>query len=208
MSFYHSAAQRRTGYSTKVLTPVVSPVTNQELADWIRVDATDPVLPGLLIAATSYVIERLQSELINRARVVYYQDWPLVGRNYGGTISRSEARAQEQIKLPYSTLVSVEELKLYGVATTGYKIQQTTPGMILIEDIQYAIDSDKVAIECSYTAGYGATADDVPEAIKIAITMLAAFMYEHRGSCDAQQAFAMSGAKELLTPYMNEVVAL
>lgn len=208
MSFYHSAAQRRTGYSTKALTPVVSPVTNETLADWIRVDVTDPVLSGLLIAATSYVIERLQSELINRGRVVYYQDWPLVGRNYGGTISRSEAMAQEQIKLPYATLVSVEELKLYGEAATNYTIQKTTPATILIDDIRYVIDSDKVAIECSYTAGYGATAADVPEAIKIAITMIAAFMYEHRGSCDAQQAFAMSGAKELLTPYMNEVVAL
>jgi hypothetical protein len=46
----------------------------------------------------------------------------------------------------------------------------------------------------------------VPTAIKTAIMMIAAFMYEHRGQCDANDAIKKSGAANLLRPYKVEVV--
>lgn len=207
MSVYYNQPVYRTGYTTKATTPVVSPVTAQELADWLRLDdAADPVLNGILIAATSFVIERLQSELINRARTVSYQHWPTVGRFPPVDISRGEAAFLREIKLPYAALQSVELVNLYGEAFTDYDIQQTTPATIYIDAASYLTDQSSPAIYVEYTAGYGADATAVPEAIKTGITMLAAFIYEHRGACDALNAFNSSGAREALIPYMNEAV--
>lgn len=209
MSVYYNTPIRRSGYTSKATGTLTPPVTTQELADWLRLDdATDPVLNGILLASTSYVIERLQSELINRTRTVTYQHWPTVGRIPNVSISHTEAEFVREIKLPYATLVSVKLVELYGEAFTDYTIQQTTPATLYMSSGTFVAPQTEPAIYVEYTAGYGATATDVPDAIKAGVTMLAAYMYEHRGACDAMQAFNNSGAKELLTPYMNEVVTL
>lgn len=205
MSAYFSQPQLRSGYTTRPLSAVVSPVTTQELADWLRLDDnTDPLLSPLLVAATSYVIERLQSELLNRDRVVTYQHWPMVGKLYT-QLSYPDAQFEREIKLPYATLQSVTAVTLYGGVFTDYQVQETTPATLYIEPLQVT-DASEPAIEVQYVAGYGANAADVPEAIRVGITMMAAYLYSHRGACDAVTAFANSGARELLTPYMNELV--
>ena len=205
MSVYFSQPQLRSGYTTRPLSAVVSPVTTQELADWLRLDDnTDPLLSPLLTAATSYVIERLQSELLNRDRVVVYQHWPMVGRMYT-QLSQPDAMYENEIKLPYATLQSVTAVTIYGGVFTDYQIQQTTPATLYIDPLEVTDVSDP-AIEVQYVAGYGDEAADVPEVIRIGVTMMAAYLYSHRGACDAVTAFGNSGARELLTPYMNELV--
>jgi hypothetical protein len=62
-----------------------------------------------------------------------------------------------------------------------------------------AWDGSEVRVE--YTAGM----DVIPAAIKLGITTIAAFMFDHRGACDAEFALAKSGAINFLKPYRVEV---
>jgi hypothetical protein len=58
------------------------------------------------------------------------------------------------------------------------------------------------AIKITYTAGYGATAQNVPEPIRIAMMQYCAFMYEHRGDGDGGGApVPPKLLTQLLTPY-------
>lgn len=202
MSIYHSHPQRRQGYKSTPLTEAVSPVTNQELADWLRLDDdTDPILAGILTTVTGYTIERLQSELINRQRKTIYENWPVIGTTGDWQISLSEARRQQEIVLPYARLQSIELVELYGDTFTSYIEQDTSPAQIFIEASTLTSDGAQPAILLEYTAGFGATAADVPEAIKTGIKMMAASMYEHRGQCSVADAWASSGAGMIMQPY-------
>ena len=59
--------------------PLVSPVTNQELADWLYLDDdTDPLLPVMTVTATQAVIDYLQRDLLPRAWILTHEDWPSV----------------------------------------------------------------------------------------------------------------------------------
>lgn len=200
--FYHTHLPGRQGYKSAALSEPVSPVTNQELADWLRLDDdTDPILPGILAAVTSYVIERLQSELINRERKTVYQNWPIIGTTGDCHISRSEARRAQEIVLPYARLQSVDLVELYGDTFTSYIEQDTSPAQIFIEAPTLTSDGTSPAIMLEYTAGYGEDAAAVPEAIKTGIKMMAASMYEHRGQCSVADAWASSGAGMIMQPY-------
>lgn len=202
MSIYHSHPQRRQGYKSTPLSEAQSPVTNQELADWLRLDDdTDPILAGILTTVTGYTIERLQSELINRERKTVYENWPVIGTTGDWQISRSEARRQQEIVLPYARLQSVELVELYGDAFTSYIEQDTSPAQIFIEAPTLTSDGTQPAIVIEYTAGFGVDATAVPEVIKTGIKMMAASMYEHRGQCSVADAWASSGAGMIMQPY-------
>jgi len=41
----------------------------------------------------------------------------------------------------------------------------------------------------------------VPAALRLAIIQMAAYMFEHRGDCDTDNAMKMSGAKSLVGSY-------
>lgn len=193
-------------YSSKPLSQVVSIITNEELADWLGVDATDSLLPIMASSATSSVIEYVQHELINRQREVIYQQWPYIGTITGESLSRSNASLVDVIELPYSLNVVVDEVSLYDEITADFSIQDLKPNRIKLDYVSVITDSDFPAIKVKYTSGYGVITD-VPDAIKVGALMLAAYMYEHRGECDADQLIKQSGAASYLEPYrFNSVV--
>ena len=49
----------RTAGQAKTTDPVIAPVTASDLADYLVLDASDPVLDGILVAATSAVVRFL-----------------------------------------------------------------------------------------------------------------------------------------------------
>lgn len=194
-------------YHSYPVTEVEPVITNAELAGWLGVDATDTLLPVFTVAATSAAIEFLQSELISRQRNVIYQDWPTVGTNTAPSISRNNAQLVQYITLPYARLISLEEAKLDGVVTTDFKVVDNLPSQLYFNSVAVSQENGEPVLTVLYTAGYGAIGD-VPQAIKSAVSMLAAYMYEHRGSCDATSALDQSGAAMALTPYKTSVVIL
>lgn len=194
-------------YSTEPTTPVVAVVTAAELADWLGVDAGDTLLPIMANAATSAVIEYVQHELISRERVVTYQSWPHVGTVTGRTLSPSNAALINTVKLPYALNAVVSEVKLYNELSTDYIIQDLKPSQVQFDTVSVLSDDDFPAILITYTSGYGVI-DDVPDALKVGTLMLAAFMYEHRGECAADQIINKSGAASYLAPFRFNAVVM
>jgi uncharacterized phiE125 gp8 family phage protein len=180
------------------LDPVVSPVADSELVAWLSLPATEPVLAGLLKAATSAVISYIGRDLLTREWKLTHWDWPAFGTRHLANVGRDTGTDARLIDLPYGPAQSVESVERYGEATTDYVLRDSD---IVINGWSSDGSNQEPALVVEYTAGFGDLADDVPDAIKQAILQLAAFNYEHRGSCDAMEAMKKSGAAELLIPW-------
>ncbi|MFV1191175.1 hypothetical protein QML34_28610, partial [Klebsiella pneumoniae] len=92
-------------------------------------------------------------------------------------------------ELPYTALISVESVTGNDSETLEYTLQaDRRPAKIAIVGWDYLSE-----IRIEYTAGM----NFVPGAIKTAIMMIASFIYDHRGGCDAEDALKKSGAMTL-----------
>jgi len=190
---------------TYPLTEVEAVTTDQELADWLGVDVTDPLLAAMNTTATAAVIEFLYSELIDRERVVVYQNWPVVGTLTGRSLSPQDSYSSAIVELPYSRLQSVTSAEVAGDLSIEYTILDTLPSKLDFDSISIA--DDVPALKVQYFAGFGTIAD-VPTTIKTATLMAADFMYNNRGSCSAADALDKSGAASILFPYKAKAVLI
>src|SRR5690554_5448568 len=183
--------------------PLVSPVDAGDLADWLALDSADPLLDPLLVSASDAVINHLGLDLLAREWTYTLWDWPIAGTPTSPSLSRQATRLDRDIRLPYANLLDVVSVTSYGAAVAN--VVERDDSIILPRGVErYAYQLNEApALEVVYSAGYGELADDVPEGVKTAIKMLAAYMYEHRGECDATDALRKSGARELLAPYVH-----
>jgi hypothetical protein len=180
--------------------PIVAPLDPSELADWARLDSDDPTIPGILILATSLVINFLKVDLLTRAWSLKHKDWPTVGTYMRDSISPNTNYYKERIDLPYANLQAITTVKINNELTTDYIVLSSKPAQLQFDSVA-TYDNDNYALEVEYTAGYGLTFDDVPRPIRDAILMVGAYISSHRGGCDAGDPLTMSGAKMFLTPY-------
>lgn len=189
-------------------TDQLQPAVNiSQLAAWLGdLPSDDPVLNMVAIAATAQVVEFLQSELLTRTRRLVINQYPLTGTLSYPSLSRQDVDPKRVIELPYAQLLEVTEFKVYGEDTTDYEVLESKPASVYIPTV-YSTES-KPFLEAEYTAGYGDDISDIPEAIHMGVMMLAAFMYEHRGACDANEALMKSGAHSYLYPYRLKPVAM
>lgn len=173
-------------------TDTVSPVTVADMAAFIGVASNDALLPGILIAATDAAIRWINRDLLER-------DWvgiiPATGYS---PVTMSPLRDIQRVhELPYTQLVEVTSVSDADGNDLTYTLESARrPARITLPDWA---GLSEVTVE--YTAGMAT----VPSAIKSAIMMIAAHIYEHRGACDAQDALVKSGASTLLQPYRVEV---
>ncbi len=173
-------------------TDTVSPVTASEFAVFVGASLDDPLLPGMLQAATDAAIRYINQDLLSR-------EW--VGIVPALEPTRLQLSPYNDPKttfeLPYTALISVESVTGNDSETLEYTLQaDRRPAKIAIVGWDYLSE-----IRIEYTAGM----NFVPGAIKTAIMMIASFIYDHRGGCDAEDALKKSGAMTLLRPYRVEV---
>lgn len=197
---------RSNSYRCEPVDPVVSVVDPQAMADWLVIDAADPLIPMLGITATSQVIEYLQLDLLARDRILTYPQWPYEGTAGGPALSRPDARLGHVVELPYAGLLSVSDVEVGGEASTDYEEVPGLPARLSFHGAPYSTAEPSLVVH--YRAGFGEDIEDVPEQIRAAALMLAAFLYEHRGQCDANEALVKSGAKSVLLPFKAKVVSL
>lgn len=176
--------------TTKTNDQIVSPVKTADLAAWLGVAITDPLLPDLLTAATDSVRNYLGGDLLRRAWTLTEWDWPGEGK----------ALASE-IYLP--KLLSVTSVKVGGIVTTKYV--QRAASLMFPSPLRGSKDKTAPDLEIVYFAGYGLTHDTVPPVIRQAIKILAAYSYEQRG-CNEQTVITDSGVASMLTPLREQVV--
>ena len=178
--------------------PLELPVSASALADWLRLDdASDPVLIPALNIATQAVIDFIQRDLLPRRWTVTYSDEAIYRRDLSPPVFTAH-----KIELPYTQLVSVQSVTAYGqtLAATDYKVIAGSPASIMLNDpLSTYYRADEAALHIAYTAGF----DVVPEALKVCILTIAAYVYQMRGACGVDDAVRQSGAAAMLLPWAS-----
>lgn len=156
--------------------PAVEPVSLEEAKAHCRIDgdAEDTLVSSLVLAARLYVEQSLSLALIRQSWSLFLDAWP----------------DKIFIELPLSPLASIDAIRLYGQTGSYMTI---APSLFFVDTISRRprlVRGDGQAwplpgrnanaVEIAFTAGYGATATDVPMPIRQAIKLLIAHWYEAR----------------------------
>jgi uncharacterized phiE125 gp8 family phage protein len=157
-------------------TPSAEPVDATLVKEWLRVDtgdtSQDNVITLLITAARQAVEDYLRRCLVNTAVT-----WVL-----------DASDAVSPIWLPYPPVSSITTLKTFDdssgseVATTvaATQYQLVHRDHIVERNDGWSINRKHRAAEIVYTAGYGASATDVPSAIREAVLRTIANHFEER----------------------------
>lgn len=159
-----------------VVQPLIEPITVAELKLFARIDHDDEddLLSGFIEAVRNATEEYLGRSLINRTILLTLDNWscnevdlpmpPMVSITSVTTINESDVE----------TVYSSDN---YFVDTNSYR------GRIVIKNgVTPPINTDRqqAGYRITYVAGYGETADNVPQLIKQGIKLWATALYENR----------------------------
>ncbi len=173
-----------------VTPPPSEPVSLMEAKAHLRVDHDDEdALITRLIVAARETAERITGRaFISQSWRLWRDEWPL-----------SSPRAILLPKPPLMSLTSVAAYDRSGAATTlssdaTIVDSAAVPGRLVLRDTAVLpVDLREAnAISITYQAGYGASAADVPAAIKAAVLSLVAHFYESRGEAAAPPPDALA----------------
>lgn len=179
--------------------PGAEPVTLLDAKAQLRLshDGEDAVVQAL-IAATRAACEAFTGRaLIARDYSLFLDVWPEEDRGGG-------------VQLPYPPLVSVAGVYVYADDDTALEFPDTAyftdaasvPARVVLRAAQAPPQPLRTAsgIEIRYRAGYGASPEAVPAAIRQGILQMVAHLFENRGDA-VTDALRASGAAALLQPY-------
>lgn len=186
--------------SNRTIDLLLSPVTAAELADWLSLDydpADDALLDSMLLSACDAYIKLTNREILQRSYTLKLSRTPERQSGYGG-LSAMPAASVWWVELPLWPVSSVSSVTIGGDAVTDYTAD--TDAQPAIVELPWTMEE----IVIQYKAGY-ADSDSVPENVKTGIKMFAAYMYEHRGACDADMTMQKSGA---YTMWARDVILL
>ncbi|MEZ5872407.1 MAG: head-tail connector protein [Nitratireductor sp.] len=181
---------------TLIEPPALLPVSVAEIKAHMRIDGTDEdaYLADLAAAATSHVEARTGAALITQTWRVFLDDWP------DAVI----------IALPLRPVRSITAIRVYDSEGNGVEPAPGTfvldaasePARLHITD-RHAPSRPVNGIEIDVVAGFGDTAVEVPDTLRRAILVLAAFWFEVRGSATDAAALGMepNGFDRLIRPW-------
>ena len=169
-------------------TPLTAAATAAELAEYLGLIASQSETPpnvamlnGLLLAATQAVIDATGVQIVSRDFVCYYDYYPQTRPAFGGLAPLNSVPAPWLSfgVYPVTELASVtvgSEVPAYEHDAARLRFLSLVNGRITI----------------------GLTAGTPTEWGKAAVLAVAAYMYEHRGGCDAGDAVKQSSAWALI----------
>lgn len=115
---------------------------------------------------------------------------------------------------PLGSVTSIQYIDDDGntqtLATSKYRVDTaSTPGRITVayNETLPSIREVTGAVTITHTAGYGATYESVPIAIRHAIAMLATDLYDKRNATGCGEGEVFFGVSRLLAPYVLDVYA-
>lgn len=182
---------RSNSTSNTTLDPLVSPVTPEELAYYLGVEYSvndESILSMHLLAACGWYIEMSSNELLSRQWVMKLDNYPTDGASFSG-LSPIYADLKAWIDIPLTPVTSIESITGNGESEGYVSDLSNKPPRVFLNNF-----SSNIVI--NYTAGY-ATPDDIPKSVMLGITMMAAYLYEHRGACKLSDAANESGANSV-----------
>ena len=175
--------------------PTVEPLTLAEAKAHLRVthDDDDTYISTLINSARSTVEQFCGLALMQQGWSVFYDIWP----------------EQGVLKLPLAPIMAIADLLIYGEDDVAAPIDHahyfldvvSKPSRLVLRNGRSLPLPGRRAngIELKLIAGFGASADAVPNQIKQALLIIIADWYAARGDVDAG-ALPLS-ARSLLAPY-------
>jgi uncharacterized phiE125 gp8 family phage protein len=183
----------------RTVAPSAELISLDEAKLHLHVDhSDDDTLIGSLVAAATKHLDGYQG-ILQRALVT--QTWKVETDNFA-----------DPLRLPVGDLLSLTSVKYYD----GLNVQQTLSASV------YGVYSDAIgpfislkanqvwpvvydrrdAIEIIWTAGFGATANQVPQPIRQAVLLMVGHWYAHREAVsEAALAEVPLSAKHLIEPF-------
>jgi len=179
-------------YLRLVTPPAVEPVTLEEAKQHLKIDGNedDSLITALITAA------RQRAEEYTR-RAFITQTWEVAVDSVTSTLC-----------LPRPPVQTIEAVTLDGQAVAPENYGLMVTNLFYTKIPLHAVNPGGLVIR--YTSGYGDTTNDVPQAIRQAILMLVAHMYEAREGqapqveCEAQAKAGVDmppTVASLLRPY-------
>jgi uncharacterized phiE125 gp8 family phage protein len=162
---------------TTLVAPSAEPLGLAEAKDYLRIafDGEDELVAGLISGARSRIEETARVALITRTLRVTLDRWP--ARTVETRVLRLPVR-------PADGLISVKVFDAEGVSETVTGRFTLSPGrasrLIWTSGAFPWPRARANAIEVEYTAGFGEAAEDVPEALSLALKRLVAHAYHSR----------------------------
>lgn len=200
---------------TVVTAPSATPITLAEAKTFLRIDTSDDdtLINTLIGAARDYFEEYTGRTTIQTTFKLSLDGFgedqvPIQEGFYTAPYMTFHKR---YISLPRPPLVSVTHLKTFDedntettFASSKYHIDSArNPARIVLKEGETWPTDLRVAngIEITYVAGYGSSASDIPQAIKVGMREHVTYLYEHRGDYEqGLNTFPMI-AKQLYQPY-------
>lgn len=179
--------ERNPNISWNVTTnPTIEPITVTELKDYARIDGNseDSILSSIIISARMLVENFLNRALIEQVITLQMDYWP--------------TRTLYLPRPPLLSITSITILDESDVETTYsssnyYTVTNSPVGTITIkENCSIPINTTRwnQGIKVVYKAGYGSTANYIPQAIKEGVKVWAAMIYENRTNSDTPPPIA------------------
>lgn len=172
--------------------PTIEPVTVDEAKNFCRIDLTedDSLITNLITAARQASENYTGRAYINQS-ITYSTD--------------TNSLFIPLPKIPYSSCTTVKYLDTDNAwqaltVTTDYDVtKRGEAGVVTLLTTPSVDDRGVATVEVVYVAGYGATAASVPYALKQAILMRVAALYERRS--EASEGSTLDEAHILERPY-------
>jgi len=176
----------------------IEPITIDEAKKHLRIFEDieeNEYLLGLIRSARQYIETYCGISIISRTWELYLDAFP-------SCIEIPEPRLIDVISITYSDTTGTEQT----LAPTNYRVSGKRKYARIFESAGSTwpdTENFEDAVTVQFTAGFGATREDVPEAIKQAIKLLIGHWYENRGSqiigvSAGSMAFAVDA---ILSPY-------
>lgn len=191
--------------------PAIEPVAVFEAKAYMRVDISDDdeVIADMILAARELAEQYTRRKFITTGITLTLDSWPCKMNNDWWDGAR-EAHVNvlngsvDSVLLPYPPALSIASVTTYDIDNTSavfsssnYRLDAVGGRLYLNSSAVLPINLRSTsAIDIVYTCGYGATPDSVPSAIKHAIKMTVAAMYDNRECFELPMA-----AKSALNPY-------
>ncbi len=167
--------------------PAAEPVTLTEARNHLKVDSADD---NVLITALITTARQLAEKETKRAFIT--QTWEMILDTAGSEI--------EIPKPPLQSVISIKVIDDAGneseVDSTYYDVDPSegSPGRVKLKaGCTWPIHRGFASFIIEFKAGYGDTADKVPETLRAAVLQIVGHLYDNRGSEDIPP-----GAKTLL----------
>lgn len=178
-----------------VTEPTIEPVSRIEAREHLRLDddVDDAQVRAYITAARVYVENFTGRLLINRTMRQYLDGARGgIGNYWEGTRQGPSLTADgDFIEIAASPVVSVSSIKYYDDADTEYTWNSANYYVDTAQDVGRVVLRDggvfptdlraANGLEINFTAGYGTSPTNIPEAIRVAVLQMTTFFYEHRG---------------------------